>query len=248
MALCAERIARVTLELGGKSAAIVLHDADIDDVVAKILPMAMMVNGQLCIAQTRVLVPRSRQAELVEALGAAVGGQQVGDPMAADTMIGPLVSQAQKERVNGYLELGRAEGAKVATGGGQRLVLPPELEAGHFVEPTLFYDVDNSMRIAQEEIFGPVMAVIPYDSEDEAVRIANDSVYGLSGSVWSADADHAVRVARRVRTGMVSINGAPQAFGSPFGGYKQSGVGREMGPEGFRAFLESKSVALGAPR
>jgi aldehyde dehydrogenase (NAD+) len=246
MARCADRIARVTLELGGKSAAIVLDDAVIDDVVAKLLPMAMSVNGQLCIAQTRVLVSRDRQAALVDALGAAIAGQRVGDPMEPDTVIGPMVSRRQQERVNGYIEVGKGEGARVAVGGGRPPALPPDLAAGWFVEPTLFYDVDNAMRIAQEEIFGPVMAVVPYDSVDEAVRIANDSVYGLSGSVWGADHDRAVAVARRIRTGMVSINGAPQAFGSPFGGYKQSGVGREMGPEGFKSFLETKSIAVGA--
>jgi betaine-aldehyde dehydrogenase len=245
MARCADRIARVTLELGGKSAAIVLDDADIEDFVTRFLPMAMTVNGQLCIAQTRVLVSRGRQAALVDALGAAIAGQRIGDPMDPDTMIGPMVSQRQQERVNGYIEVGKGEGARVAVGGGWSPALPPDLAAGWFVEPTLFYDVDNAMRIAQEEIFGPVVAVVPYDSEDEAVRIANDSVYGLSGSVWGADRDRALAIARRIRTGMVSVNGAPQAFGTPFGGYKQSGVGREMGPEGFRSFLETKSIALG---
>jgi betaine-aldehyde dehydrogenase len=155
-----------------------------------------------------------------------------------------MVSERQRDRVAGYIEIGEAEGARVATGG-QRLTLPPELEGGWFVSPTVFADVDNSMRIAQEEIFGPVMAVIAYDTVDEAVAIANDSVYGLSGSVWGPDVDEAVKVARRVRTGMLSINGNAQAYGSPFGGYKQSGIGREMGPEGFRAFLETKSIAVG---
>ncbi|GGO75056.1 aldehyde dehydrogenase [Nocardioides deserti] len=243
MAAAASRVARVTLELGGKSAAIVLPDADLDEVVPKLLPMAMMVNGQACIAQTRVLVHRSIEKQLVEALAAAVAAQKVGDPMDPSTKIGPMVSERQRERVAGYIELGEQEGATVATGGA--LTLPPELQGGWFVMPTVLADVQNSMRVAQEEIFGPVMAVIAYDSVDEAVAIANDSVYGLSGSVWGPDVDEAVAVARRVRTGMVSINGVPQAYGSPFGGYKQSGVGREMGPEGFRAFLETKSIAVG---
>lgn len=243
MASAASRIARVTLELGGKSAAIVLDDADPAVVVPALLPMAMMVNGQACIAQTRVLVPRARQQDFVDALADAISGQRVGDPMAADTMIGPMVSERQRDRVAGYIATGREEGARVVVGG-ETLTLPPELEGGWFVAPTLLADVDNSMRVAQEEIFGPVMAVIAYDDEDDAVCIANDSVYGLSGSVWSPDVDRAVAVARRVRTGMVSINGSPQAYGSPFGGYKQSGIGREMGPEGFRSFLETKSIAV----
>ncbi|WP_408898188.1 aldehyde dehydrogenase [Nocardioides sp. R1-1] len=245
MAAAAQRVARVTLELGGKSAAIVLDDADPSVVVPALLPMAMMVNGQACIAQTRVLVPRSRESAFVDALAAAMAAQQVGDPMAADTKIGPMVSERQRDRVAGYIALGREEGARVVTGG-ENLTLPPELAGGWFVPPTLLAGVDNGMRVAQEEIFGPVVAVIAYDDEDDAVRIANDSVYGLSGSVWSADDDRAVAVARRVRTGMVSINGRPQAYGSPFGGFKQSGIGREMGPEGFAAFLETKSIATGS--
>ncbi|WP_239460098.1 aldehyde dehydrogenase [Nocardioides daejeonensis] len=243
MASAAERIARVTLELGGKSAAIMLDDADVDVVVPALLPMAMMVNGQACIAQTRILVPRHREAEFVDALAAALRAQTVGDPMLPDTKIGPMVSERQRDRVAGYIRLGRDEGARVVTGG-EALTLPPELEGGWFVPPTLLAGVDNGMRVAQEEIFGPVVAVIAYDDEEAAIRIANDSVYGLSGSVWSPDVDRALGVARRIRTGMVSINGRPQAYGSPFGGYKQSGLGREMGPEGFKAFLETKSIAM----
>jgi betaine-aldehyde dehydrogenase len=245
MATAAARIARVTLELGGKSAAILLDDVDVDSVVRALLPMAMMVNGQACIAQTRVLVPRSRETEVVDALAAAMAAQKVGDPMDPDTKIGPMVSERQRDRVAGYISIGRDEGARVVAGG-ESLTLPPELDGGFFVPPTLLAGVDNRMRVAQEEIFGPVVAVIAYDDEDDAVRIANDSVYGLSGSVWSPDEARAVAVARRVRTGMVSINGRPQAYGSPFGGYKQSGIGREMGPEGFAAFLETKSIAVGS--
>ena len=246
MALCAERIARVTLELGGKSAAVILDDADQDRVIPALLPMALMVNGQACIAQTRVLVPRSREQEFTDALAAALQAQTVGDPVVPDTTIGPLVSQRQRDRVEGYLEVGRQEGARVVTGGG-RPQLPDDLAAGWFVEPTLLAAVDNGMRVAQEEIFGPVMAVIAYDDDEAAVAIANDSPYGLSGSVWSGDPERALAIARRIRTGMVSINGRPQAFGTPFGGFKQSGVGREMGPEGFRAYLEVKSIAVGSP-
>jgi betaine-aldehyde dehydrogenase len=245
MATCADRIARVTLELGGKSAAVVLDDADVESVVAALLPMALMVNGQACIAQTRVLVPRSREHEFVEALAEALRGQRVGDPMEPSTAIGPMVSAQQRDRVQGSINIGRSEGARVAVGG-ERLQLPPELAGGWFVPPTLLIDVENSMRVAQEEIFGPVLAVIAYDDDRQAVAIANDSPYGLSGSVWSSDGDRALAVARKVRTGMLSLNGRPQAFGTPFGGFKQSGIGREMGPEGFRSYLETKSIAVGS--
>jgi betaine-aldehyde dehydrogenase len=240
MADCAQRIARVTLELGGKSAAIVLDDADLETFVRTVIPMAFTVNGQLCIAQTRLLVPRHRTGEVTDALMAAFANLPVGDPFDASTQIGPLVSERQRERVEGYLQLAGQEGARVL--GGAR---PSGLESGFYVCPALLTDVDNGMRVAQEEIFGPVLALIPYDTEDEAVRIANDSVYGLSGSIWTADRDHGVQVARRIRTGMLSINGAPQSWGTPFGGFKQSGIGREMGPEGLRAFHELKSIALG---
>jgi betaine-aldehyde dehydrogenase len=239
MALCAERIARVTLELGGKSAAIVLDDADLSHFVKSILPMAMMVNGQACIAQTRVLVPAARQADVAEALAAAFAALPVGDPFDPQTQIGPLVSERQRDRVEGYLGIAGDEGARIVGGG------RPDAD-GFFVNPALLTGVQNSMRVAQEEIFGPVVALIPYADVDDAVAIANDSIYGLSGSVWSADPDRALAVARRIRTGMVSLNGAPQAFGTPFGGYKQSGVGREMGPEGLANFRELKSIAIGA--
>jgi aldehyde dehydrogenase (NAD+) len=238
MALCAERIARITLELGGKSAAIVLEDADLDHFVRSLLPMAMMVNGQACIAQTRVVVPRHRQREVEDALTAAFAALPVGDPFDPQTQIGPLVSERQRDRVEGYLGIAATEGARVIGGG------RPGAD-GFFVNPALLTDVANSMRVAQEEIFGPVVALIPYDAVADAVAIANDSIYGLSGSVWSADRDHALEVARRIRTGMVSINGAPQAFGTPFGGYKQSGIGREMGPEGLANYRELKSIAIG---
>lgn len=245
MAACAARVARVTLELGGKSAAIILDDADVDKVVPALLPMAFMVNGQACIAQTRLLVPRSRRDEFIDAFAQAIAAQRIGDPLDPATMIGPMVSRRQQERVEGYIATGRTEGARVVVGG-ERPHLPPELAGGHFVAPTLLADVHNSMRVAQEEIFGPVLAVIDYDGDDEAVAIANDSVYGLSGSVWGNDEERALAVARRMRTGMVSLNGRPQAFGSPFGGFKESGIGREMGPEGFRAYLETMSIAVGS--
>lgn len=243
MASAAARVARVTLELGGKSAAVILEDADVDQVVKALLPMAMMVNGQACIAQTRVLVPRSREVEITEALAAALAAQRVGDPMERTTMIGPMASKAQQDRVASYIDIGRTEGARVVTGG-EKIDLGGRFSAGWFVQPTLLGGVENSMRVAQEEIFGPVMAVIAYDNEDEAVAIANDSPFGLSGSVWSVDEDHALAIARRIRTGMVSLNGRAQSYGTPFGGFKRSGIGREMGPEGFKAYLEAKSIAV----
>ncbi len=241
MKTCADRMARVTLELGGKSAAVILPDADIDALVKNVIPMSFSVNGQLCIAQTRVLVPRQIAGRVRSALADAVSSLRVGDPMDADTYVGPLVSGAQRERVESYIDIARSEGATVLVGGGR----PDHAREGWFVEPTLITEVDNAMRVAQEEIFGPVLALIEYDDEDTAVRIANDSPYGLSGSVWSSDPRRAVAVARRIRTGMVSINGAPQAWGTPFGGYKRSGVGREMGPEGLQSYIEKKSIAVG---
>lgn len=244
MRSAADRVARLTLELGGKSAAIVLDDADAAHVVRTVLPMALNVNGQLCISQSRILVPRSREKEFIDAFAAELDTWLVGDPMADSTKIGPLVSEDQQQKVTGYIALARSEGARIVTGGG-RLTLPAELENGWFVPPTMLAGVDNSMRAVREEIFGPVIALVPYDDVDDAVAIANDSPYGLSGSVWGADTERAVAVARRIRTGMVSINGAPQAYGSPFGGFKQSGIGREMGPEGYRSYLETKSIALG---
>ena len=239
MELCANRIARLTLELGGKSAAVVLEDADLDHVVRTVVPMAMSVNGQLCISQSRVLVPISRESEFVEALDSALRALVVGDPFDPATDIGPLISDTQRARVEGYLDLAHHEGARVVGGG-----RPVGLDAGHYVKPALLAGVENRMRVAQEEIFGPVMAVIPYRSEADAVAIANDSPYGLSGSVWSADHRRALAVSRRIRTGMVSVNGAVQAYGTPFGGFKQSGIGREMGPEGLFGYLEPKSIAL----
>jgi betaine-aldehyde dehydrogenase len=219
-----------------------LPDADVAAMVKAILPMSLSVNGQLCIAQTRVLVPRELESDARDALAAAITALKVGDPMDPETFIGPLVSAKQRERVEGYLDVARAEGATVAAGGGR----PEDVGEGWYVEPTLLAAVTNSMRVAQEEIFGPVIALIPYDNVDEAVWLANDSPYGLSGSVWSTDVDAAIGVARRIRTGMVSVNGAPQAWGTPFGGFKQSGIGREMGPEGLQTYIEKKSIAVPA--
>jgi aldehyde dehydrogenase (NAD+) len=240
-ALCGERLRRCTLELGGKSAAILLEDADIAAVVSELVPnYSMMNNGQACVAQTRVLVPRSRYDETVDAITETVAAMQVGDPTDFSTAVGPLVAERQRERVESYIAIGRDEGARLTTGGGR----PQGLDRGWFVEPTVFVDVDNKMRIAQEEIFGPVVAVIPYGDTDDAVAIANDSDYGLSGSVWTADTDAGLDVARRVRTGTYSVSGFGMAWNGPFGGYKDSGLGRELGPEGLEEFLESKTINL----
>lgn len=241
-AVCGELLRRCTLELGGKSAAIVLPDADIAEVAPQLVPYGIMNNGQACVAQTRILVPRSRYDEAVEAFSNVVAGLSVGDPNSFEIEIGPLIAERQRDRVEGYIAKGLAEGARIAVGGGR----PAGLDNGWFVEPTLFVDVDNKMTIAQEEIFGPVLALIAYDDVDDAVAIANDSDYGLSGSVWGPDVDVAADVARRVRTGTVSVNGFAMEWSAPFGGFKNSGVGRELGPEGLAAFLEDKAIALPA--
>jgi aldehyde dehydrogenase (NAD+) len=236
-ALCGERLRRFTLELGGKSAAILLDDVDVATAIPGLVPAGMMNNGQACVAQTRILASRDKYDAVVEALVEEVRKLKLGDPMEADTAVGPLVAKRQQDRVLGYIEKGQDEGAKVAIGGGKGV------DKGWFIEPTVFSNVDNKMTIAQEEIFGPVVAVIPYDDVEDAVRIANDSIYGLSGSVWSADSDRATEIAKRIRTGTISINGFTLDFSCPFGGFKASGMGRELGPEGLEAYLESKTVS-----
>ena len=241
-AICGEQIKRCTLELGGKSAAIILDDSDLDAVMPKLLPGAMMNTGQACIAQTRILASHSRYEETVEALVAAVSAQNVGDPSNEACDIGPLFASHHRERVEEYIAIGREEGATIATGGGR----PEGLDKGWYVEPTVFTNVDNNMRIAQEEIFGPVIVVIPYKDEAEAVAIANDSSFGLSGSVWCGDAERGLDIAREVRTGTYGVNGQSMDFHSPFGGFKQSGIGRELGPEGLNAFCEYKTITLPA--
>jgi len=238
--ICGEQLRRVTLELGGKSACIVMEDADLDMAIPGLMGGAIMNNGQACVGQTRILAPRSRYQEVSERLAAAVGAMRVGDPMDPSTECGPLVSKRQRDRVEGYIKIGRDEGARVAVGGGR----PASQGKGWYVEPTLFTDVNNSMRVAREEIFGPVLVLIPFEDEKDAVAIANDSEYGLAGSVWTANVDRGLDVARRVRTGVYTVNGFMMEFGSPFGGFKASGVGRELGPEGLRAYLESKQVNL----
>jgi betaine-aldehyde dehydrogenase len=243
--LCGERLKRCTLELGGKSAAIILDDADLATTIPTLLPNAIMNNGQACIAQTRILAPRARYAEVVDAVVSGVSALQVGDPMDPATEVGPVVAERQRSRIEGFLDSGREEGATVALGGGRPS--GSAFSKGWYVEPTVFSDVDNKMRIAQEEIFGPVLVVIPYDGDDNAVDIANDSSYGLCGSVWTADNDRGLGVARQVRTGTYMLNApVPIDFSTPFGGFKESGVGREFGPEGLQSFLEMKSIALPA--
>ena len=242
--LCGAQLKRCTLELGGKSAAIVLDDVQFDDaLLGQLVQSGLMNNGQVCGAQSRILVSRNRYDEVVDALAGAVGAMTVGDPLDEATQIGPLVAERQRTRVEGYLEAGKAAGARAVVGGGR----PQDLDRGWYVEPTVFADVDNGMTIAQEEIFGPVLSVIPYDNEDQAVAIANDSEYGLCGSVWTADVSHGEQVAARMRTGVVAINSSMILdFNSPFGGFKKSGIGRELGPEGIAPWTELQSIILPA--
>ncbi|MFJ2925774.1 aldehyde dehydrogenase [Streptomyces massasporeus] len=239
--IAGEQLKRVSLELGGKSAAIILPDADIEKAVAGLKFGSLLNNGESCIAQTRILAPRGRYEEVVTAVKELVESLKVGDPGDPDTFIGPMIRPDQQERVRTYIRLGIEEGARLVTGGPR---IPEGLEKGNYVTPTVFADVDNSMRIAQEEIFGPVLVVIAYGDEDDAVRIANDSAYGLSGGVWSADEAHALAVARRVRTGTVAVNGAPVAFDGPFGGFKASGIGREYGAVGLGTYTEHKTITV----
>jgi aldehyde dehydrogenase (NAD+) len=230
---------RLFLELGGKSATIVLEDADFSTAVLAGLAVCFHA-GQGCAIQTRMLLPRSRYPEGVEMLKGALGMVPYGDPQRPDVMMGPVISEKQRTRILGYIEKGRAEGATLALGGGR----PAQHDRGWYVEPTLFTDVDNSMTIAQEEIFGPVLVAIPFEDDDDAVRIANDSAYGLAGGVFSASLDRSLAVARRIRTGMMSVNGgAPVGPDVPFGGYEDSGVGRQNGVAGFEQYLETKAVA-----
>ncbi|HYN50037.1 MAG TPA: aldehyde dehydrogenase family protein, partial [Thermoleophilaceae bacterium] len=239
--LAAARVKPVAVELGGKSPNVILDDADLEKAVTDGVGKCFLNSGQTCSALTRMLVPRER-LEAAEQIAAAVAEAYTpGDPFVDGSAMGPLVSDVQRERVRGYIEKGEQEGAKLVTGGAQ----PPEgLEQGYFVRPTVFSQVTTDMTIAQEEIFGPVLAIMPYEDEEDAVRIANDSEYGLAGGVWSADEEHAKKVAARIRTGQVEINGGTWNPMAPFGGYKQSGHGREAGRFGLEEFLVTKSMQL----
>ena len=234
---CGRLIRRCTLELGGKSASIFLEDGDLNTFLAAMPTSSFMNNAQTCTTASRILAPRSRYDEVVEAVAQFSREQVVGNPLDPATTVGPMASETHLNRVMGYIDVGRNSSARLVTGGGRG-----DFDRGWFVEPTVFADVDNSDQLAREEIFGPVFAVIPFDSDDDAVRIANDSNYGLGGSVYSADRDRGLNVARRIRTGTIGVNRYDIDLGAPFGGMKDSGLGRELGPEGINNYLEYKSI------
>jgi acyl-CoA reductase-like NAD-dependent aldehyde dehydrogenase len=238
--ICGERIARCTLELGGKSAAVIMDDYDVATAAAKIAPGAVYLTGQVCASLTRIIVTRKRHDALVEALSDAFSKVVVGDPFDAKTQMGPLAMRRQRDRVESYIAKGKAEGATLAAGGSR----PAHLNRGFFIEPTVFGNVDNNATIAREEIFGPVLSVIPVDNEEAAIRTANDSIFGLNSSVFTNDIDRAYKVARQLRAGTVGHNGFKIDFNVAFGGFKQSGIGREGGREGLHPFLETKTLLL----
>ena len=237
--VCAGLLRPVTLELGGKSAAILLDDVDMDAIMPNLQFITFMNNGQTCVTCSRILAPAGRYDEVVDALATRVSMLRVGDPLDPHTEIGPMATAAHRDRVERYIEKGRGE-ARLVAGGGR----PKGIDKGWFVEPTVFAYMTNDATIAQEEIFGPVLSVIPYDDEADAVRIANDSVFGLGGTVFSADTERAKNIARQVHTGTIGINGYPVAIGSPFGGVKDSGSGREFGPEALNGYLNLKSMYI----
>lgn len=239
--LAAQTVKRVALELGGKSASVILDDADLEKAVKSSVNNCYFNSGQTCSAHTRMLVPRSRYDEAVELAKKTAEKFSVGDPREGTAMLGPLISEVQRDRVRTFIKKGVDEGARLVTGGAES---PEGMEKGYYVKPTVFADVRSDMTIAREEIFGPVLSIIPYEDEDDAVRIANDTVYGLAGGVWSKDVERAKKVARRLRTGQVDINGGSFNPLAPFGGYKQSGNGRELGKYGLEEFLEIKSLQL----
>ncbi len=237
---CGRLLRPVTLELGGKSAAIVLDDADLAANIESFFAATLLNNGQICWLGTRILAPRSRYDEVVDTVTGLAGSLRLGDPMDPTTQVGPLVSSRQRDRVESYIAKGLNDGARLTTGGGR----PRGLDQGWFVEPTVFADVDNQHTIAQEEIFGPVLSVIPYSTDDEAIAIANASDYGLGGSVWTTDPERGEAVARKVSTGTIGINAYVNDPTAPFGGIKASGMGRELGPEGIQAYQMLKTVYL----
>jgi len=239
MQLAADNVKRVALELGGKSPNVILEDADLSKAVPSGVSACFLNSGQTCSALTRMIVPRSRLAEVENLAVQAAATYKPGDPFDPETRLGPLVSASQRERVRGYIKKGVEEGAKLLCGGAEA---PEGLEKGYYVRPTVFSEVTNDMTIAKEEIFGPVLSIIPYDTEEEAVRIANDTVYGLAGGVWAGDKERAQEVARKLRTGQVEVNGGRFNPMAPFGGYKQSGIGRELGHYGLEEYLEVKAI------
>jgi len=234
-------VKRVPVELGGKSPAIVLDDAELADAVQGCMENTFLNSGQSCSALTRLLVPREQLEEAEQVAAAVASHYVVGDPSTEGVTLGPLVSEVQRDRVLSYIRKGIEEGAKLVCGGEDR---PEGLDKGYFVAPTVFSEVSPDMTIAREEIFGPVLSIIPYEDEEEAIRIANDSPYGLSGAVWSGDTERAKRVASRIRTGQVSVNGGEFNTEAPFGGFKQSGHGRELGRFGLEEFLTTRSLQL----
>tara|TARA_A100000164_G_scaffold351041_1_gene355425 strand:+ start:641 stop:2068 length:1428 start_codon:yes stop_codon:yes gene_type:complete len=240
----APSVKRVAQELGGKSANIILEDADLQTAVSSGVSQVFNNSGQSCNAPTRMLVPMDKHEEALNIARTTAEGVKVGDPTAADTTIGPVVSEVQFEKIQGLIQKGIDEGATLVSGGTGR---PDGLNAGYYVKPTVFGNVSNDMTIAREEIFGPVLSILPYESEEDAISIANDTDYGLSGYVQSGDVDHAMSVASQIRSGNVHINGAGADFNAPFGGYKQSGNGREWGELGFEEFLETKAVFIPKP-
>ncbi|MFF5985961.1 aldehyde dehydrogenase [Prauserella flavalba] len=236
--MCGRLLRPVTLELGGKSAAIVLDDADLTQVARGLSWVSLLNNGQTCYLSTRILAPRSRYAEVAEAVGELAASMPVGDPRDPATRVGPVVSERQRERVEGHIAAGRSEGGRIVAGGGR----PEHLDRGWFVEPTVFADLEPSATLAREEVFGPVLVVLPYDTVEDAVRIANDSEYGLGGTIWTRDPERGLEIARQVESGSVGVNFYNLDLGSPFGGVKASGLGRELGPEGLAAYVSYKSI------
>ena len=241
--ICGERIARCTLELGGKSPAVILDDYDLDKAAESISQSARFLTGQVCSSLTRLIVGRKRHDAFVDALSSRFSKVKVGNPFEESTEMGPLAMERQRDRVEGYIAKGRQEGARLATGGGR----PKHLERGYFIEPTVFANVDNHSTIAREEIFGPVLSVIPADSEEQAIEIANDTIYGLNSSVFTNDPERAYAVGRRIRAGTVGHNAFQTDFSISFGGFKQSGLGREGGTEGMYPYLEAKTIILDQP-
>ena len=240
--VCGQQLKRVSLELGGKSAAIVLDDADVGVMVESLRLVSFANNGQACVAQTRILAPRSKYDAVVDAVAGLASSLRVGDPADPTTEIGPLVTRRQQERVEKYIAAGQEEGARLVVGGSG---MPEGIDTGWYVRPTVFADVDSRMRIAQEEIFGPVLSIIRYEDVDDAVRIANDSRYGLAGTVWTSDVTRGMDVARQIRTGSLGINQYIPDFAAPLGGWKDSGIGREGGPEGIDQYVELQSLLPG---